>query len=139
MHDAFGIPARSAFYTPLPLESPVYETLCRTKVIVLDEVSMLGPHTWEILMNRLLDAYGLTAHLAMVCTQSQVHVNAHHLAVLLLGTLPMSGYLTAQGSSGLDGQGEPMLLQTLVSSCILFIAPYHYAMSYELHAAWSSA
>ena len=59
MHDAFGIPPKSAYLRPLPLGSPVYENLRTAKVIVLDEVSMLSPQTWDFVMYRLLDAYGL--------------------------------------------------------------------------------
>ena len=59
MHDAFGIPPKSAYLRPLPLESPVYENLRTARVIVLDEVSMLSPQTWDFVMYRLLDAYGL--------------------------------------------------------------------------------
>ena len=51
--------ARSSYLRPLPLESPIYENLRTAKVIVLDEVSMLSPQTWEFVMFRLLDAYGL--------------------------------------------------------------------------------
>ena len=64
MHDAFGIPPKSAYLRPLPLESPVYENLRKAKVIVLDEVSMLSPQTWDFVMYRLLDAYGLMSNMS---------------------------------------------------------------------------
>ena len=63
LHDVFGINSRSSFLRPLPLESPVHDNLRKARVIVLDEVSMLSPSTWEFIMFRLLDAYGLMTDL----------------------------------------------------------------------------
>ena len=59
LHDAFGIPAKSAFLRPLPIQDEVYERLRTAKVIIVDEVSMLSPKTWEFAMFRLLEAPGL--------------------------------------------------------------------------------
>lgn len=69
MHDAFGIPPKNAYLRPLPLESPVYANLRAAKVIVLDEVSMLSPQTWDFVMYRLLDAFGLMTDMQALLQQ----------------------------------------------------------------------
>ncbi|KAL3155151.1 hypothetical protein ABBQ38_011207 [Trebouxia sp. C0009 RCD-2024] len=78
LHSSFSIPARNAYLSPLPVESPVYDRLRKARVIIIDEVSMLSPKTLGFVMYRLAQAHGLLHDIPLLLEQVLILLVGDH-------------------------------------------------------------